>query len=111
AARTASHERNSIGQTQLVALQTVVFPFPSRLESSARRRKIVDRRACVGHERVEQSLRNQIVLPSHLRVPLNGKNESIRTRIFKRFNHTISTPRGRDGIGAQRIDRLMMMTV
>ncbi len=66
---------------------------------------------CFVHKRPEQTLRKQIVLPTKFRVPLNGDDELIRSRIFQRFDNTVSGPRCGNEIRADRLDRLVMMAV
>ena len=63
------------------------------------------------YERPEQALRKQIFLPAKLRMPLDRDDKSIRPRVFQCFHNTVCGPRGRDEIGANRLNCLVVMTV
>src|SRR5690348_16025604 len=56
-------------------------------------------------------LREQIILPAHLRMPLHSDDKSIGPRIFERFDDAVCGPRGRNEIAANRFNRLVMMAV
>ena len=59
----------------------------------------------------EQCLRQTVFLPSKLRMPLNGRNETIRSWIFERFNNSVRSPRRCHMVFSERLDGLVMVTI
>src|SRR5262245_12618566 len=64
-----------------------------------------------GGEMVKQRLRQQVILPSNLRMPLHSENKLLGPRIDDRLDHPIRSPGYWLEIPADDIDGLMMMAV